>query len=151
MRELITEGLAQRAEAKIKVRQPLASVTSTEGLLRSSNQIIADELNVKEVKRGTGIVELDTEVTPELKAEGIARDLIRFVQNARKNAGFNVEDRIQLKIESENPQITEAVGKFKDMIFAETLATGELEGDPEHTEVVKLDGIEITLKLSRNR
>ena len=95
-------------------------------------------------------VRLDTEVTPKLKAEGIARDLVRFVQNARKNAGFNVEDRIHLKISSENAEITEAAAKFKKTIYGETLATGDLDGEGDHSETVKLDGQKITISVSRN-
>ena len=82
-------------------------------------------------------------------AEGIARDLIRFVQNARKNAGFNVEDRIKLKITSENAEITEAAAKFKDTIYGETLATGDLDGAGDHSETVQLDGHEIVISVRK--
>ncbi len=149
VREFITEGLAQRATAGIKVRQPLTSV-SVPRISEDLAEIVKEELNVKNVEITDGDkVTIDTEVTPELKSEGIARDLIRFVQNARKNAGFNVEDRIKLKIESISTEITEAVRTFADTINAETLATEELTGEPEHTENVKLDGQEITIKLAR--
>lgn len=147
VREIITEGLAYRAEAKVKVRQPLASVTVPE-VSEGFNQIIAEELNVKEVKQGREL-RLDTDVTPELKAEGIARDLVRFVQNARKNAGFNVDDRIKLKISSDNDEITGAVKAHKNMIFEETLATDELEGEGSHSETVKLDGQEIQITVKK--
>ncbi|HZT36053.1 MAG TPA: DUF5915 domain-containing protein, partial [Nitrososphaera sp.] len=106
--------------------------------------IIAEELNVKEVKEGKA-VKVDTTLTDELRREGIARDLIRSVQNARKNAGFNVEDRIKLKITSDNAEITEAAKQFKDLIFKETLATGELTDEPSHSETVKLDDQEVTI------
>jgi isoleucyl-tRNA synthetase len=113
-------------------------------------------LNVKTIQfdllkdKDSSEVRLATKVTPELKAEGIARDLIRFVQNARKNAGFNVEDRIQLKITSEDSEITEAAKTHKDTIFNETLATSELTGEGTHTETVKLDGHQIHISVSRN-
>jgi isoleucyl-tRNA synthetase len=163
VREYIAEGLAQRAAAKIKVRQPLASVETPE-VPEEFESIIAEELNVKEVSPspspsaapdGSGpesvpvVVVLNTDITPKLKAEGISRDLIRFIQNARKNAGFNVEDRIQLKLSSGSAEITEAIVKFKDMIFTETLATADLTREPEHTETIKLDGEEIKIALAR--
>jgi isoleucyl-tRNA synthetase len=156
-RELITEGLARRAAKGIKVRQPLSQVTVPDELNPYAD-IIKEELNVKGIKWIKNLEaslsfnpELTTDLTPELKREGIARDLVRFVQSARKNAGFNVEDRIKLKITSENAEITDAAAKFKDTIFAETLATGELDGEGEYTETVKLDGQEITVSVARNR
>jgi len=168
-RLVVQNGLASRANLGIKVRQPLASLTYSCILkLRPEiESIVADETNVKEVKydpdyttfeisigeqtvETTGIrAGVDKEITSELKAEGIARDLIRFVQNARKNAGFNVEDRIKLKITSENSEITEAAASHKDTIFGETLATGELDGAGDHSETVKLDGAEIEISVSK--
>ncbi len=146
VREIITQGLAQRAEAKVKVRQPLSSVFVT-GVDEQFYPLIAEELNVKEVKSGSSL-KLDTSVTPELKREGIARDLIRSVQNARKNAGLNVEDRILIKIDSGSTEIIEAVKNYKDTIFAETLATGELSAQGQHAEAVKIDGQEVKIELS---
>ena len=98
-------------------------------------------------------MKLDTKLTPELKNEGIARDLVRFVQNARKKAGFNVEDRILLNIFSESAEITEAAKQFRGTIDSETLTVKRPEGDDwaEYTETVKLDGQEINISIARNR
>jgi hypothetical protein len=60
-----------------------------------------------------------------------------------------VEDRIQLKITSENTEITEAAAKFKDTIYGETLATGNLNGAGDHSETVKLDGQEIVISVKK--
>ena len=156
VRSAIADGLWQRASKKIKVRQPLSKVTLDDQHLENHerfNQLIAEELNVKEViwgKNHSDPVILDTGLTPELKTEGLAREIIRQVQEARKKAGFNVEDRIRLKIDSGSREVTEAVAKFKNMIFAETLATAELDGEPEHTEEAKVDGQSVTLKLHRS-
>lgn len=152
-RALITEGLAQRAAAGVKVRQPLARAT-VKGLELSPalQQIMAEELNVKEINNQAGeevSVALDTAITPELKAEGLARDLTRAIQNSRKNAGFKVEDRIKLGLDSESKEVMAAFSKFKDTVLAETLATGELTGGDEHSETIKLDGQEVTIRLSR--
>jgi isoleucyl-tRNA synthetase len=152
-RALITEGLAQRAEAGIKVRQPLARATVAGFEMSPAlQQIVADELNVKEVinQSGTEVeVKVDTSLTDELKAEGIARDLIRFIQNARKKAGFNVDDRIHLHLESNSKEVNQAIEQFKDTIYAETLTTGELTGNGEHQESFKLEGHEVTAHLKR--
>ena len=152
-RVLITEGLAQRASAGIKVRQPLAKATvSGLELSPSLQQIIAEELNVKKVINQEGTVVrilVDTALTNELKSEGLARDLIRQIQNARKQAGLNVDDRIKLRLESTSKEVEQALKNFKKTIYAETLATGELEGEGGHQESFKINGHEITIFLKR--
>jgi isoleucyl-tRNA synthetase len=153
-REIITQGLAQRAAAGIKVRQPLSSVTIPK-VPEELKQIIAEELNVKKViissGEGGSTINLDINVSSELKEEGIARELVRVVQNARKSAGFNVDDRIKLRIISSSNEITKAYDKFKELISAETLAEGILEANsqPEYSTTVKVEGCETGIYLSR--
>ena len=72
---------------------------------------------------GGGFVLLDTVTTPELEAEGVARDAIRVVQEARKNAGLEVSDRIVLAL-NVSPSIAEALTAHAELIAAETLAVG---------------------------
>jgi isoleucyl-tRNA synthetase len=148
-RSYIVEGLAQRAAAGIKVRQPLSSV-EVPAVPEKFKNIIAEELNVKEVRSiAKSSINLDTNVTAELKEEGIARELVRVVQNARKNAGFNVEDRIKTQIRSDSPDIIAAAEKFKDLINTETLTVADLENEPEYSETVKIEGQEVTIALKR--
>jgi isoleucyl-tRNA synthetase len=151
-RALITEGLAQRAAAGVKVRQPLAkAIVKGMELSPAMQQIIADELNVKEVVNELGDevkIEMDTTLTEELKAEGLARDLIRAIQNARKNAGFSIDDRINLRLESDSSEVNTALKQFQDTIYAETLTTAELTGEGSHSETVKVDGQEVKIHLS---
>jgi isoleucyl-tRNA synthetase len=71
---------------------------------------------------GGGFVVLDTVVTAELAAEGLARDLVRAVQQARKDAGFHVEDRIELTIAGDEA-VRAAATAHQDLIAQETLAT----------------------------
>ncbi|MDO8592103.1 MAG: isoleucine--tRNA ligase [bacterium] len=151
---VINDGLSQRAEKGIKVRQPLASATVNLGVENEAElgQIIAEELNVKEVnwsKTGKTVV-VDTKLTPELKTEGVMRELVRNVQNARKKAGLNVEDRIKLRLEADAEDITEAITKFKDVIFAEALVAGELKGEGDYTETVKVEGQQVKISLSKD-
>ena len=68
-----------------------------------------------------GFVILDTALTPELEAEGYARDAIRVVQDARKSAGFDVADRIALKLVVPADAVAK-VEAFRDLIAAETKA-----------------------------
>jgi isoleucyl-tRNA synthetase len=71
---------------------------------------------------GEGVVVLDTTVTPELAAEGLARDVVRVVQQARREAGLDVADRIALTVEA-GPEVCAAVEAYRDFVAAETLAT----------------------------
>jgi isoleucyl-tRNA synthetase len=72
---------------------------------------------------GAGFVLLDTRVTPELAAEGLARDVIRAVQQARKDAGLDVSDRIALTLGSHDDAAIAAIDAHRQLISAETLAT----------------------------
>ncbi|GAA5004151.1 isoleucine--tRNA ligase [Actinopolymorpha pittospori] len=72
-----------------------------------------------------GVVVLDTEVTPELAAEGVARDVIRAVQQARRDAGLDVSDRIRLSVESDDSDVRNAVEAHRELVTGETL-TAEL-------------------------
>jgi len=91
-------GLAKRAEAGIKVRQPLASMTIGAKLGKELQKILADEVNVKAIaysaKLGAGETELDTKISAELREEGIVRELARTVQELRQKAGFQPKDKI---------------------------------------------------------
>ena len=72
---------------------------------------------------GSGFVLLDTRVTPELEAEGLARDVIRAVQQARKDAELDVSDRIALTLGVDDAAARAAIEAHRDLIAGETLAT----------------------------
>lgn len=84
---------------------------------------------------GGGFVLLETETTPALEAEGIARDAIRAVQEARKNAGLEVSDRIVLALNAA-PEHAAALEAYSDLIAAETLATAIAVGGTPHADVL---------------
>ena len=148
-REIITEGLALRMnksenEEQIKVRQPLAEyIYEGEPLDEYYEQIIADEVNVKSVRAGEKAY-LDKHLTEELLEEGFIRELIRFIQAARKKAGLEVDDRIKLSID------TEISEDWQDVLKAEVLAV-ELGRDNnyQYDEVVKVNGKNITISLEK--
>jgi isoleucyl-tRNA synthetase len=155
IRELITQGLAQRAEAGIRVRQPLQKVMvhGLGELKEELSSIIAEELNVKEVafnSAGELGVQIDTNITEDLKLEGLMRELVRHIQNARKKADLNVDDRITLAVDTGSQSVRQAYEHHSDVIFAETLAVGALDGEPQFTETVKLEGGEVTIKFSKH-
>ena len=69
------------------------------------------------------VVSLSLDVTPELQREGLSRDLVRQVQEARKNAGFDVSDHIRLLLDfSQHPSLRQAVEEHLPMVAGETLA-----------------------------
>ncbi|RJQ34210.1 isoleucine--tRNA ligase [Candidatus Parcubacteria bacterium] len=99
-RGVVTNALMQRSEAGIKVRQPLTKLTiklsgSEPFFWKDIAPLIADEVNVKEVVLGNDSV-LDTEITTELKEEGMVRDFIRSVQEARKEAKLTPRDKVRI-------------------------------------------------------
>jgi isoleucyl-tRNA synthetase len=85
-------------------------------------RMICDDGGDAEPFGGTGAIVVDTSVDADQEQEGTARDLIRAVQNARKDAGFHVADRIALGIDA-SPTVLESAEKFADLIASQTLAT----------------------------
>ena len=142
LRAAVNDGLSKRAAAGIKVRQPLSSVRLVSTISRDTTEevsqflvdIARDELNVKAVEVATSSeleaaepsaqpsVVYDFVITPELKREGLVREIIRHVQSARKKAGLQVDDRIELAIFSADTEITQAINMLAEVITAETLA-----------------------------
>jgi isoleucyl-tRNA synthetase len=169
-RQAITYGLAERAKAGIKVRQPLAGATVRNafdiGLPPESYEhylaIICEELNVKQVKllgrgadkaRSTEVaVELDLKLTPELRQEGLMREVVRNVQQARKQAGLQVDDRINLRLESDDKSLLSLLKNkaLTDTIIQETLAKSLNKSVAKaFTATVKIDGAELGISLSK--
>jgi isoleucyl-tRNA synthetase len=76
------------------------------------------------VASGEGItVAIDTTLTPELAQEGLAREFVRTIQNLRKDAGFNIEDRIVTQYETASVKVREMLDAFGEYVKRETLTT----------------------------
>ena len=160
LRSLINQGLKERASRGIKVRQPLrlAKVTLIQELEEDLQDIFRDELNIKTVEFHipentsktpvAGILDIDFELTLELKREGLMREVIRAVQNARKKAGLNVDDRIKLSLKAEG-ELAEAIEEHKQTILDETLAKSLSQDNYEYTETVEIEHNELTLGLEK--
>jgi isoleucyl-tRNA synthetase len=99
-----------------------AGVTLQEGEYELK-QVAADVANSAPLPGGSGVVVLDTEVTPALAAEGLARDVIRVVQQARRDADLDVSDRITLVVAASDA-VRAAVAAHADFVAGETLAAG---------------------------
>lgn len=165
LRTAVNDGLSKRASEGIKVRQPLASVKLINTISQDTPAEVAqflidiakDELNVKSIEIVTASesesvqpsVVYDLTITPELKREGLMREIVRHVQSARKQAGLQIDDRIVLSISSDDSEISQAVDAFADVIKAETLAV-ELNSVVNESEKydAKIEGklVEISLK-----
>ncbi len=225
VKTIVSLWLSWRARKKIRVRQPLKSIIIGFELDEHFNEIIRDELNIKEIiidesinekvtkickpdarriwpKYGKDVQEIirlgklwqfeeieewwskkvkiahwilqedeyvfdyiqtdesldiqasdgivisiDPEITPELESEGYVRDLIRSIQEARKEAGYNIEDRIQLTINSQSLQLEQ---KFADYIQEETLSTlQESIPDPDSEKTIELGGEKIIFGIKK--
>jgi len=75
-------------------------------------------------------VAIDTTVTAELHREGLAREVIRLVQDARKNDGLDVTDRIMLRWAADNPELVAALTEHAGLIAREVLAVDYQPGAP---------------------
>jgi isoleucyl-tRNA synthetase len=95
-----------------------------------------------------GVVVLDTRVTPDLAAEGVARDVIRVVQQARREAGLDVSDRVALTV-SASAAVTAAVDAHRDFVMAETLATALSFGETAGFTGEAGDGETVTVAVTR--
>lgn len=159
VQQVVNDGLSQRAQASIKVRQPLPGITvsGTPEALRERTSdyewMIIDELNIKEVTWLDGdevVVSLNTTITPELKREGMVRDVVRFVQNARKEAGLNVEDHIELLLVTDDTELRQAMTEHGKTIASETLATlSDVSTDDSYITDVTVEGVKLTIKLAK--
>jgi isoleucyl-tRNA synthetase len=110
--------------------------------------ILAEELNVKKVVQGDELA-LDLAITPELKREGLMREVIRHVQAARKNAGLNVDDRIKLSLATSDDDLAKAIRTHKDTIKSETLAT-TLDADTyEYKTTAQVESAELEISLQK--
>lgn len=167
-------GRAARSQAGIKVRQPLSKIVvkvtskkERESLERLMSQVL-DELNVKGLEFADDLAELDkpglmanlegvygvavpTEISPELQAEGMAREIVHRLQTMRRSAGFDIADYITTYYEGDE-YIRQVMVDFADYIKQETLSRQLIEGVPKQdvfTERYKLGGRDILLGVKK--
>jgi isoleucyl-tRNA synthetase len=174
-REIINHGLSMRAGNKIKVRQPLnelqVRLPKNSELEEDFLSIISEEVNVKKVSivenikdtfsKGVSInvlddgvdslnVGLDGEITPDLKLEGQAREIIRFIQEMRKEAEYDVENHIKVSHQGAEKVFKKA--ELKEMIKKETLANSLSEVKMKEFDLekeFKIEGEEIKIQIKR--
>ena len=176
VRDVINDGLSQRASQGVKVRQPLLKLSMNQTdyqQLKPYEDVICEELNIKfleELGETPDKPILDDTITPELKREGLMREVIRHVQSARKKAGLQVDDRIVLHLavgaepasasqsvapgqaqpaDNAAEQLRQALTEYADTIASETLATMKQPGDALYQTTAMVDGAELQVSLAK--
>jgi len=174
VKELASLGRAARSKAGIKVRQPIAKMlinVKSERLKKAITRLasqIKEEVNVKEIEivddvnllnkpeysftsSGSSSAGIDTQITPELAAEGMAREIVRRLQTMRRSAGFDIADHIVTYYQGDD-YIKQVMADFAAYIKQETLSEQLVAGVPGegvYTESFKLDGRDLLLGVKR--
>ena len=138
-REIVSLALEARQKANIKVRQPIATLKISSAKFQSPNNdqmseylnLIKEEINVKQIEFDgslEGDVWLDTTITPELELEGRMRDLVRVIQEKRKELGLQPGDKIKLILpKSLSGLATKYESEIKKSVHAEEIDIVEVE------------------------
>src|SRR5205823_5553983 len=92
---------------------------------------------------------IDARITEELAREGTARDVIRLVQDHRKNTGLNIEDRIALYLHTDSEKLRAAIEAYREHIAAETLTTRWATEPVRELAEVKVEGQPLQIGLLR--
>jgi len=143
-RDAIEKALALRAEAKMKVRQPLQSMTFKTKIVDELLDTVRDELNVREVLFGDEDM-LDVEMTEELRVEGALRELIRQTNSLRKKAKLTINDQISVKIQTDGADVQAVLEKHKDEYLKSVLGKAvELISEVQEHEL-DVNGDTVTL------
>ena len=159
-RGVINDILSLRAKEGIKTRQPLsyATVRTSHDFRPEIREIVLEEVNIKKIdfvqdealagKSTNTEIGVELNITPELKREGLMREVIRHVQAARKNAGLQVDDRIVLALVTEDNELAAAITEHQETIHTETLATsGAIDGG--YSAMVMVEGAELAIALEK--
>ena len=157
-RKAVALALAKRDEAGLKVRQPLNKLTINNcSLAKEYLDLITDEVNVKEAecKFGEGelTVILDTTISEELAAEGLKRELVRSINNLRKQAKLTIQDKVAGYIAGDSQELREVAAKYQSEIIEQTgttaLVVGDLPADLLIKDEVNINGHQVALGLKK--
>ena len=156
VRRLVSLGLEARSQANLKVRQPLAKLKIKSDKFKMEEkekyfELIKDEVNIKEVVIDETLVsevELDLNITPELKEEGLVRELTRGIQEFRKQEKLSPSDLISLRIKTD--QIGKnLIQKFQAEIKKTTLLKNISFDEFDDGTVLKIEEMNFELKILR--
>lgn len=159
-RKIVEMGLALRAESGVKVRQPLSKLLVNKKMDQGLLEIISEELNVKKtlvqekidlaVKKEEGelVVGLDTEITEALKKEGMVREIVRTVNQMRKDAKLTVKDEIEIVYETSEKLLSEVFSEYADKIQGDVLAKKISAGQSDGAEQ-EINGLKVKLTVKK--
>jgi isoleucyl-tRNA synthetase len=173
VRQAVSLGRAAREKSRLKVRQPLSTVIIRPAQVEENDiylrhaEVIKKELNVRDLlftepgaefppdhevsEEGGYAAGINTRLTPELENEGLARELVHKIQNLRKEAGFEVTDRIRISYRA-SERLAQAIDAFREYVSAETLALVLSSDRVEEADIaksMKVNGEQVELQLKR--
>jgi isoleucyl-tRNA synthetase len=155
VRAALNELDPDEVAAKVATEEPVTLDVDGESVTLEPEEIMvkseADE-GLSTAEDNLLTVAIDTTITPELRAEGLAREIVRRVQAQRKEADFNIEDRITTWYQAE-AELAEIFEQWNDYIKDETLTTKLIAGDPPgdaYVESHEVDGQNITIGVRQN-
>jgi len=154
-RKIVSSALKERDSAQIGIKWPLAKATVSTPIQPNEEltEIIKEELNIKEIKyqeaKELEII-LDTTQTPELEAEGYAREISRKIQAARKEAGLIKSNNIELEINSDfNDKLESQLESIQKQVGAETISLKYSNKTFNHLEVGKIKGKNFEIRFNK--
>jgi isoleucyl-tRNA synthetase len=162
VRKVVEMGLALRAENGIKIRQPLLELGIMNYELGSElRQVVSDELNVKNVgiggkeigdnykikEDGSLKVSLDITITPELKKEGLVREIVRTINQSRKEQKMTISDKVVVEYQTTDKILNEVFAEFAEEIKKSVLAS-EIKGGDSGVET-EIDGVKVKLSVTK--
>ncbi|MBI1971375.1 MAG: isoleucine--tRNA ligase [Candidatus Wildermuthbacteria bacterium] len=157
VRDIVAKALAERAKAGIKVRQPLALLKIRNPKPETRNELlllIKDEVNVKELAFDKDLkqdVELDTRITPELKKEGMLRELVRNIQDLRKEVGYKPGEKAVLYYEGSG-ELADIFQRNKSLIAKGTSIQKFVAGktqDPDKGKDIAIENSSLWLGIKK--
>lgn len=153
----VSQGLKERDKAQIGIKWPLSKATIKyyKNFSKELNQIIKEELNIKKLEykeaheKDWGIT-LDTNITPELEAEGFAREISRKIQATRKKASLIKTDEIEIEIISEfNDKIKSQLNFIQERVGAKTISFAKSNKKFNYSEEGKIKNKSFTIKFNK--
>ena len=154
-RDIVSTALRERDKAHIGIKWPLANATIKSEIKPSEelNKVIKEELNIKKLtyKKSKELeITLDTNMTPELEAEGFAREISRKIQATRKKVGLIKSDEIELEISSDfDDKLENQLELIKERVGAKTISLEKSGKKFSHSEEGKIKGKPFTIAFNK--
>jgi len=159
-RNIVSTALRERDKEHIGLKWPLAKVEISTGIKPSKEltQIIMEELNIKKIiytesksSEQEPTIKLDTKTTPELEAEGFAREISRKIQATRKKAELIKTDSIELEISSEfDDKLESQLDFIKERVGAKTISLNKSDKKFSHSEEGKIKDLSFYIQFNKS-